>query len=758
MRPSQRRLKVLQLVFGLGVAVVIGHLAVVMLLQHQQWLTRSYGNRWAFRDVPARRGAIVDRQGTVLVRDRATSSLQLYYWEFRRYHPVGCAVHGANLAQQMLGLEANFTYALAGKAFVQCLHLPLSLLVSEGEDKQLAQDLRFYLNSMLSSLTNRRRQQVHKLLTQATQEDPEQSVIQALGLDFNDVLPVFGDRLQELQQVRQAMLPLEVDLWQELQKAYANWQAWEAYQALSPEELEELRKVQPSIVKPRSDRRLRRLHAQVPYELTLFLAGIRERHRGLILHASVHRDVVSQADENLRWSSLQELLGKVSPYWGDTSKEESSEHRPQQQVEDLAEDLDRLVWADSSLSRDLQVEARQRIHNVLHWHFKSQTRYGRSWIEKDMDAVLRGQPGLRWLHRTRRNSEKGLWSHLDVAPGVDLRLSVDLRLQSVLEKSMDQSLLRFSQRHHAAIALIDVETGDVLALVSRSADDQARIPVALSWPGAGDIGSVAKPFIMLEHLHCLETDPAYPSHHGFLPCTGRWDNEGRIRPVLTCSHVHGSVASEPVAAIGESCNVFFYQAAQGLGLSGLHRAYQRVGLQPDVEQNFQKHVDGIPLRQKARHDERFLHRRAIGYGVQTNTLLLARAYAGLATGYLPTLSLVCSEQPRPRVAMDVKPEHLQLVQEGLRYCVQSGTAANVEYLDAAGCQVHAKTGTAVVGQRGSQMNNAWLAGYLGRDKAKLAFAAVVYRVPQSGAQAAGGMLAEFLRNLLMQPELVEAYL
>ena len=73
------------------------HLGLLTLWEHEEWLVRSYENRWTFRDVPTRRGSLVDRHGQVIAADQPGFELLGNYREFRRRHPVGAAVHGANL-------------------------------------------------------------------------------------------------------------------------------------------------------------------------------------------------------------------------------------------------------------------------------------------------------------------------------------------------------------------------------------------------------------------------------------------------------------------------------------------------------------------------------------------------------------------------------------------------------------------------------------------------------------------------------------
>ena len=101
---SRRKVVTIALVYGIGVAVIGTHVGYTMVFEHKIWEKRSYTNRWAFRDVPTKRGAIRDRHGEPLRVDAPTTSLEFYYRRFRRRHPCGIAVHGANLMMQARGI------------------------------------------------------------------------------------------------------------------------------------------------------------------------------------------------------------------------------------------------------------------------------------------------------------------------------------------------------------------------------------------------------------------------------------------------------------------------------------------------------------------------------------------------------------------------------------------------------------------------------------------------------------------------------
>ena len=105
MSGTTTRLWRLGAVYAVLLLAVGVHLGGVMLAAHEDWLVRSYRNRWAFRDVPSVRGALLDRFGRVLASDEPTFELGCVYEHFRLLHPVGAAIHGATLATRLCGSE-----------------------------------------------------------------------------------------------------------------------------------------------------------------------------------------------------------------------------------------------------------------------------------------------------------------------------------------------------------------------------------------------------------------------------------------------------------------------------------------------------------------------------------------------------------------------------------------------------------------------------------------------------------------------------
>jgi hypothetical protein len=146
MSPSRSRIAVVAGLLVLGLLVLAVHLARLMVVQRELWLERGAKNRWAFRDVPARRGAILDRNGIPLVEDEPAFALWLDPPRFLQRHPYGqAAAIAALLRLEALGGEAP---ALVRRV----LELPVAALEAAHLDAEQSKRARDLAAHMLSAV------------------------------------------------------------------------------------------------------------------------------------------------------------------------------------------------------------------------------------------------------------------------------------------------------------------------------------------------------------------------------------------------------------------------------------------------------------------------------------------------------------------------------------------------------------------------------------------------------------------------------
>ena len=209
-------------------------------------------------------------------------------------------------------------------------------------------------------------------------------------------------------------------------------------------------------------------------------------------------------------------------------------------------------------------------------------RTGKSGIEKVYDPTLRGRAGLSRFEVNALGREIKELHRQDGEPGHDLTVTIDLDLQRYVHE-------RLAAEQSASAVVLDVHTGDVLALVSVPAFDPRAFTNGLSrdaWralttnprtplvdkaiSGQYPPGSTFK---MIVALAALESGLAGPDHEvvcpGFLQlgqhtfhCWKRWG--------------HGSIRL--IDAIAQSCDVYFYDLARRVGVDAIARMARRFGL------------------------------------------------------------------------------------------------------------------------------------------------------------------------------------
>lgn len=377
---------------------------------------------------------------------------------------------------------------------------------------------------------------------------------------------------------------------------------------------------------------------------------------------------------------------------------------------------------------DLPREEQQRLNPL---GYETGDRIGATGIERAWESYLRGQRGwekrvvdARGRYRTGPDAERlvDAPARLDPIPGRDLRLSVDLELEQVIDKAM---------RPHAAgaVVAVDVRTGRLLALYSKptfnpndlsGGEGHARMREAFNrlyadplrpmldktMSGAFQPGSTMKPFTALAALEDHLIDPAHTEK-----CEGYLTFGHRI---FRCSHVHGPVNLQQ--AIARSCNVYFFHLAETVGMDRIARVAQAFGLGQKTGLGTNPEAPGrIPtrswyaLRYRSQFRVGFTLNMAIGEGDVTVTpLQLALGYAAIGNGgtlYQPQVvravetsdgAVVQEFPPRIRRQIQVAPDNLRRVTEALVDVVNDplGTAypARDPTLEVAG-----KTGTAQTG-------------------------------------------------------------
>ncbi len=410
---------------------------------------------------------------------------------------------------------------------------------------------------------------------------------------------------------------------------------------------------------------------------------------------------------------------------------------------------------------------------------------GKLGIERAYDHYLRGKSGGRQVEVNATGQVVSILKTVNAHAGQNVYLTID---QDVQEKA--EELL--SGVTGAAVA-IEPSTGQVLALASSPSFDQNTI-----------VGGMTH-----EQWQAFVTDPLKPltnrALQGEYPpastykiltaiagleegvidentvfcCPGHYRFKGRD---YRCWKKGGHGCVSVVQAIAESCDVFFYQVGQAVGVDRLAWYAKALGLGT---------ISGINLPHEARGlipTAAWKQRRtgiewqegetlslAIGQGFNLVTPLqmavMVSAIANGGTRFKPEIlmkvetaegRLVKETEPMITGKLPVSPRTMELVKQGLWEVVNTdkGTAKGARLF---GLQVSGKTGTAqVIGRKEGEEEDAdlpdhlkphaWFVAYAPSDDPGIAVAVVVEN-GEHGSSAAAPIAREMIKAYLLKDQM-----
>ena len=408
--------------------------------------------------------------------------------------------------------------------------------------------------------------------------------------------------------------------------------------------------------------------------------------------------------------------------------------------------------------------------------YRSGDRIGRSGLERRYEDLLRGARGFRRLVvDARGRALEGTRPHsLEVdmlkkpVPGHDLQLTIDMQLMKAFDRA-------FRQHPSGAAVVIDIHTGAVRALYSKPVYDPNEMSSGLSIKRYQEVTAdpfrplidktiyetyfPGSTFKIITALAALEDSVVDPMQR--VECMGSI-KIGRQK--FRCTHRHEWV--DLYESIVQSCNVYFWELAEEVGLERINRYAEAFGFAERSGIGVNSEAKGF-LATRDWYKEHYGAFRpgytlntAIGQGnTRVTVLQLAMAYAAIANGgtlYVPQVvqnvkapdgSLSETFQPRVRREVGVSPEHLELLRRALTDVVNddSGTAYSARTPE--GPLVAGKTGTAQVVSRKSRSaesssawyldrSHGWFAGFAPADDPQVAFAVLVEHGGSGGASAA----------------------
>jgi len=374
---------------------------------------------------------------------------------------------------------------------------------------------------------------------------------------------------------------------------------------------------------------------------------------------------------------------------------------------------------------------------------------GKYGLEKAYEAYLRGIDGEKRVEVDSRGREVRTLEQKDPVPGNSIYLNVDLDIQAVIDKALEN--------RRGGCIVVDPKTGGVIALVSRPAFDPNKF--------ASGITKQDWQAIALDKAHPLQNrviQGRYPPGSTFkivsalkglelgminerttFSCRGGFPYGGRV---FRCwkKGGHGSVNIH--RAIVESCDVFFYNLGLRLGVDRIHEMSDIIGLGRVTGIDLPGEKDGlVPSTEwkKKTYGQPWFEGETVSVSIGQGAVWLTPAQlvqlasfvANEGINYKPHIvnRIVSPEgkvlktfEPVINANVKLKKDTIRLVKEGMKGVVNegSGTAygSRLENVSMSG-----KTGTAQsVGEKGRNLgDHAWFIAYAPSDNPSVAISVLV---------------------------------
>jgi penicillin-binding protein 2 len=409
---------------------------------------------------------------------------------------------------------------------------------------------------------------------------------------------------------------------------------------------------------------------------------------------------------------------------------------------------------------------------------------GKFGAEKVYENSLRGRRGGRQVEVNANGLVVRILKTVEAEPGHNVYLTIDQSLQRRTEALLAGVV-------GAAVA-VEPATGKILALASSPSFDQNSFVGGITrtqWESL-----ISNPFRPMSNRAIQGEYPPGSTYKIITALAGLQEGVIDEKSVLHCPGYyrfgnriyrcwkrggHGQV--DIVKAVEESCDVFFYQVGQQLGVDRLAwyaKAFglgSPTGVQLDHESHgliptaaWKKRRTGVPWQEGETLSI------AIGQGFNLATpiqmAVLAAAVANDGQRYRPLIldriqfvdgQILQENKPKLMGKLPVSPTHLKLVKLGLWKVVngENGTARGSRLAD---IEFSGKTGTSQVISRKEDesmaeedlpahlRSHAWFIAYAPSEKPSIAVAVVVEH-GEHGSGAAAPIAKEMIKTYLRQP-------
>lgn len=373
---------------------------------------------------------------------------------------------------------------------------------------------------------------------------------------------------------------------------------------------------------------------------------------------------------------------------------------------------------------------------------------GQEGVELAFEQQLSGSAGKKEVIRDLLGRSVRDVGELEAAAEGDLlTLTIDLRMQYLAYRELKKAITA-SGAASGSVVMMDVETGDVLALVNQPGynpnDRSSLAPIALRNRAVTDLyepGSVMKPLTM-----AIALDAGVVSANASVNTSPGRMRLGRFS--IRDFRNYGTLTATEI--IQKSSNVGIVKIAENLDKTVFWETLYNFGFGESIGMGYPGEATGS-LPNPMRWDEVTQGALAYGYGLSVTPLHLAQAYATLANdGRRVSASLVKGVQSNHADSQVVSPESARAVLRMMETVVETGGTATRAKLD--WYSVAAKTGTTHKVGSGGYEDAKYVSSFVGITPAKnpKIVTVVVINEPPDDAYFGGEAAAPVFKGIMRQ--------
>jgi cell division protein FtsI (penicillin-binding protein 3) len=259
-----------------------------------------------------------------------------------------------------------------------------------------------------------------------------------------------------------------------------------------------------------------------------------------------------------------------------------------------------------------------------------QQEQGVAGIEKAMDSVLKGKPGMvRMLTDVKK---RGIDERVEVPaqPGTSLELTIDERIQFVAEREIKEAVIKYHSRN-GSVVVMNPYNGEILALANYPTYDpnigpkegdnpMARFNCGVQVPF--EPGSVFKVITLSAALETTDLNPEslIPTGNGVLALPGR---------IVHDTHAHGTITMQQV--LEQSSNIGAILIGRQVGREKMYEYVRKFGFGQQSGVPLAAESKGL-LRKLDHWGTTSLASISMGQEISATSIQLARAASVIANG------------------------------------------------------------------------------------------------------------------------------